>query len=581
MTDLPFLPDEPILAPRHSPAAGAPVPGARARLDAAAPVLAAPVRRDARGTWWLAVLRFAGRFRPGLAATAAADEAVLGRLLTRRAVTIILPLAVVFAAALFAGLHAISDGGRSLEQVDWLRLNIDHVFTESPVFLLFAVVAGAASPALGALFAVAYGALDLVASLRHPYELAPLPFALLGRLAAIWLLWLLVVEIPAFGRMMALSWPRVARSRTVVVMLAAAVTGMSTWIWTQAAVVLIRPPFTWSDLHYLSTAAVMPVQQGGVVFAIAAGLAAGGRAFLAGPAGLLDARVSPAPRQPATGPVAMVRRLGVAALLTVALGGLIDKPLDVVILYGALAGSGPLAAWVSQRTPIGLLVRALPPVARYALGTGLAFGVALALMAPLFAFGGPSEFFSVIVVVGIGIFLVELATMPRSAVADRPRSRVTTLGVAALLGLILVAAVMAAPVGVLADNCSGLGDCWSAPLLAALAAGALPMAMALAKGPPPAPPAPPPSPPPPPHDPAADRERERRNREASKKWWEGERQRQSRNPAFPDNPKLQGMKDRYIDKRIEYYSGPPPTISDDGRPIDRQAFPSSGAGTKA
>ncbi|MEP7082653.1 MAG: hypothetical protein ABI841_06715 [Chloroflexota bacterium] len=512
-------------------------------------------------------------------ASAAADAAAL-RGMPKAAVAVGLPLLVVVLAGVVSATHATSAGQVS-PHVDWLRFQIDDVFTESPLFLLAAIAIGVFSPALGVLLVVVFGVMDLAAAAMQPGELEPLPAALAGRLVAIWLLWLLVVEIPILGRQLGLSWQRVVGNRFAVATLTGVATGGFVWFWTLAATVLVRPVFVWSSLPTgVRLEAIQPVQTAGLAFAVVGGLLAGAVALARGPAGLIH---DPArrPAQPKSrGPLALLRRLVgrvvVAALLTVALGGLISVPLEAVALFAALLVARPLARLVADRTSLGRVARALPPIARYAVAAALSFTVAQLTIAPLYqlaAFdssGNVPQFFSVIVSVAIGIILVELATTPGAPARSRPTAA-SSVGAAVMLVMVLVVLQLAAPLAVLADNCAGLVDCWGTPFLAALAGGGLPMAMAAASQPPKTPP---PAPKP------DQKDRDRDFNQKKKDYWTKEADRQKTDPKYKNWPDLQPQYERYIQKQRDYWSNPPPPKSD-GKSISPQAVGSSGAGTKA
>ena len=616
MSDLPVLLDDPVVRPRRRSASA----------DAAAATSATPATPAAEASllrqtesripwpWWMAPARVAGRIRPALGAAAAAD-ALAFRRLPRLAIWLVPPILVFAVSAVVSISHAERTVIPQVAHVDWLRFATDVVYTESAPFLLFAVIAGALSPALGALLVAVFGVMDIAAATQSPYELHPLPGALVGRLVAIWLLWLLAVEIPVFGRQLGLSWQRLSGNRFAVAILTAVATGAFVWFWTQAALVLIRPVFIWSTLPSgVTLAAVFPTQSAGLAFAVAGGLVAGLGALVRGPAGLLHEADRPSP-PPRAGLVALagrtLRRVVVAALLVVGLGGLISWPLEAVVLFIVLLGAAPLARFVADRTPLGSLVLALPPIARYALATALSFGVAQVTIAPLFRFaavdtsGRYPEFFSVVAAIAIGIVLVQLATTPatRRASAATVASTVT-VALALTGGLFLV--VFLAPLTVAADNCAGLSDCWGVAFFAALTGGALPLLYGMAFAPqkpppptriprgasghepemppgfdPPRPPRPPdyPPPPPPPDRSPEDQQRDDDFNRKKKEYWDGEKERQKRDPEFPNDRDLQRKKDRYIEKQREFWTNPPRTLGD-GHEIDGHALASSGASTR-
>jgi len=331
----------------------------------------------------------------------------------------------------------------------------------------------------------------------------------------------------------------------VVAALLALSTGAFIWIWTQAATVLIRPIFTWSVSRGVTIEAIQPVQVGGIVFAIAGAVVAGGIGLTRGPGGLFDwastqsAGVAARPRA-----VDALRRIVVAALLTVALGGLITAPFEAVILFVALLGSAPLARFVADRTVIGSLVRSLPQIARYVIAAGVAFGLAIVAVPPLY---GPTvlDFFSVIVAVVIGLFVVQVLTTPAANDGGHRATFATTVFVAAVVAGAATVLAFAAPVQVYADNCSGLTDCWTTPLLAALAGASVPFLMAAGAwnaftSPPPRPP--------------------------DQKIWPVWSQKPPEMPPGYDPPTIP--------------KPPPGTYAGDNKPISGAALGSSGAGTR-
>ena len=466
---------------------------------------AAPAKAGRTWPWWMAPVRAVGRWRPMLLATAGPDADGLAGM--GRWPGLVPPVLVVVLCVVVSIFHATSTLSTFSGSTDWFRLSADDVFTDAVAFVLLAILVGTTSPTLGAFLTLVFGILDLAAASVQRNELTPLPWALMGRLVGLWLLWLLVVEIPVLGRGLALATPRVARSRPILAVLVGLTTGLLFWIWTIATPVLIRPVFTWSDNGQPQLASIVPLQQDGLVFAVVAGLAALVGALLRGPRGLMDAPVRPEAPAPTRAPgrtPGWVRRIAVAGLLTIGLGGVIASPLDAVILFVALAGATPFARIIADRTPVGAFVHVVPPLGRYLAGAVIVLVVSSLLMPPLVALGGPTEFFPLIVVIVLGIFVMEVATTAGSGTGRRPPLPATTIGIAAGLTTFLVLTGLLLPGVVLADNCSGLGDCFPQVFAAALAAAAVPALLAAAsKSPPPPPEETPPPPPayPPDYDP--------------------------------------------------------------------------------
>ena len=463
-------------------------PGGRATARTSA--LRSPATIAIPWPWWMAPARVVGRLRPTILAAAAADAVELRRV-PRIAVLLVPPIIVFVLSGIVSWSNASGFIAHPQPRIDWLRFTVDSVYTESAPFLLIAIVLGMFSPGLGVFLVAVFGIMDIAAATSGPYELRPFPKALVGRLIGIWLLWLLVVEVPVFGRQLGLSWRRLAGNRFAVAALTGLTTGAFVWVWTQATMVLIRPVFTWSSMPSgVTLESVHAIQTAGSVFAIVGGVVAGLNALVRGPAGLLlevPARPAPARSRPIEIASVVVRRVVGAAILTIGLGGLISWQLEAVVLFAVLLGAGPLARFVADRTPLGGIVAALPPIVRYAVAAALSFGAAQLIIAPLYHFaavnssGRYPEFFSVVAAIAIGIILVQLAITPGTG--RRASATVaSSAAVALVLGGTLLLVVLGAPVAVAADNCAGLNDCWGTPFLAALSGGALPMAMLFGAG---------------------------------------------------------------------------------------------------
>lgn len=456
---------------------------------------------DARGNrgwpWWMAPARIVGRFHGGLRAASAADATGL-RSLPRAVVVVGLPLLVIVMAAVVSLLHATSVSNHTTLQIDWFRIQVDDLFTESPPFLILAVAIGAFSPALGVFLVCVFGVMDLAAGgvaaeylgiHKVPDPAFTLVAAVTGRLISLGLLWLVVVEIPIIGRQLGLSWRRLGGSRLAVAGLTGAATVTLVWVWTQAATVLIRPVFTWSfPLIQPRVEAVAPIQDAGLVFAIVGGLVAGLVALTRGPSGLLKyATADAAPLPPGGGPGVVrrvIRRLVVAGLLTLLLGGLISVPLEAVLIFATLASARPLAQLVANRTVLGTAVGALPPIVRFAVAAALTLVVAQVTIGPLYDLartdpGRVPDYFSVIVSMLIGVFVVQLATTPASGASRAVPPPIPVAAVVTLLVATVTLLFLASPSPMFADNDAGLLDTWGFKLVAGLAAGALSLFMAV------------------------------------------------------------------------------------------------------
>ena len=190
---------------------------------------------------WARPAQLLHRFHPSLAASVRPDLAVLAKIHPQ--LPMALPLAVVAMVVVFSV----------------LRLTVNQVYTESLIFLLLAVAIGMIAPAAGVLLVILHGVADLIRAFMDPsagYGQYGIIGIIGGRLVSFYLLWLLVVEIPVVGRMV--PWvvmdgdrPASPGARKALAVASAAIAvGLMTWIWTQAAGILIRPVFTWTGLEH-------------------------------------------------------------------------------------------------------------------------------------------------------------------------------------------------------------------------------------------------------------------------------------------------------------------------------------------
>ena len=195
MNELPLLLDEPV-ARRPAVTTGA-------AISPAAPSLSRP------RPLWMAPAWLIGRFRPRLRAAATADALALERY-PRFLVEAGLLLLVLLLVGGFAASHGMHHYQNARAGVEWTRLALADTYLEIPIFLLLAILVGESLPSLGVVLVLVFGVLDIVVAATQLQELTPLPGALAGRLVALWMLWLLVVEIPIFGRSLAGSLRAVA-----------------------------------------------------------------------------------------------------------------------------------------------------------------------------------------------------------------------------------------------------------------------------------------------------------------------------------------------------------------------------------
>ena len=336
---------------------------------------AEPRPRPPAAAWQRPIAATLERLRPGLLPVVGADWA---RGDGFPAAPGLLAIAAVALAALVVGLDLLNlQTGYPEGAVSWLYVRVDHVYAEMPLVVLLVAALGAFSPAAGIVLTLAYGVIAL-AGMTDPYEFSPLPTALLGHAITVWTLWLLAVEAPFAGRLLALT-VAARRSPTALAMATAVATGLLVWIWSQAVPVLLRPATLWTELEDTNLPAVLALQGGGVVYAVAAGVAAGVTARRRGADGLLNPgwiAASAAPIAPAV--PGLARRILAGAAMTAAFGGLITTPLDAVALFVIFAGVGPLAGRVGRLAPVGAL-RAVPGAVRWGIATAVVFGLSWAV----------------------------------------------------------------------------------------------------------------------------------------------------------------------------------------------------------
>ena len=106
---------------------------------------------DNRAFWWMIPARLLGRLRTPLWSAADADREALGRLPVV-VVGVVLPLIAIALAVVPSLIHALATRPFSLAEVDFFRIRVDDVYTESIVFMAGGLILGTISPALGAFF---------------------------------------------------------------------------------------------------------------------------------------------------------------------------------------------------------------------------------------------------------------------------------------------------------------------------------------------------------------------------------------------------------------------------------------------
>lgn len=424
-----------------------------------------PIPNRLRVPWWSRPARFIGHYRPILWSAAHADVWAFERL-PRAWVDIWFPLAIVVLALVPSLFHLLGPGQLTLYQIDFTRLRVDDVYTESFVFMAGALLVGALSPALGAFLVFVFVVFDLVAASQQMNELVPFFPALFGRVVSWWLLWLLAVEVPLIGRSMAASVAAGAGRRLLGVLVAGLATGAFAFIWTLATPTIIRTTFTVSYLRGSTIAAIVMLQNGGLQLTAIGAVTAAAVAWRRGPDRLLGSTVNP-PAWWTQPRVVLARHIAVAAFLTFCLAGVIQEWWYGLVLFAALAGARPVATAVVGRSPIGAALDRLPDVIRVAIALAVAFGITL-LIVPSPTQRNPNTFQGVIIGIAVAVFVVELFT----ARADGGRAfRARPVAAASMLALGLLLLALLAPALAFADNCADAADCYGLGGAAAAAAG--------------------------------------------------------------------------------------------------------------
>lgn len=503
--------------------------------------------------WWMVPAWLIGWVRPNLARATDVDALALGHR-NRVVVGVLLPAVAIVVALVPSIFHALMTAYPVVPEVDYLRIKLEYVYTESLLLMAAAVLMGVFSPALGALFVLSFGAFDLYASSKHPLELFPLQNALLGHLIGYALLWLLAVELPIYGRLLAESAPAGGRERLRVAVAGGVATGAFVFLWTLAVPTLIRPVFTMSAGHTPTYASIAPLQVAGWSVALVAGIGATLLIWWRGGDSVLGRRRAQPGAWWRARPVRVTRHVVAAALLTVGVAGLIVGPRDAVMLFLAFLLARPVASFIVTRTGLDRLTSRLPTTVRVAIAVASAFGVAL-LVVPRFYTNDDIDFFSVIIgLIGV-LVVIEIIGADRpepetleagppdpGPVEPGPIASPVVMGLLAALGLLALSAL--APAVAFADNCADASDCYGLGAGAALAAAGAGALLAGRKRPPPN------------EDAYRQKKLDYINKQIEK---------------HPDNP--------YWQSQHKYWSGDQGPQSDN-KPTSNQAFPSSGAATK-
>lgn len=423
--------------------------------------------------WWALPALGIGLLRPGLREAVLADSFRL-RQLPAVIGAIVLPTLAIGLPVLLSILQA---GTPPNDQPipDAMTITIYDVFTESLPFMVAAFLIGLASPAAGALLVVLYGVGNLVVTAISG-ELEPPLAATYGRLVAVALLWLLVVEIPLLARV-TVEWAIQGESATmskrwVGIIVGAGVVAALAYAWAQAAPTLITIVY-WTTAAWGGPflAAVQPLQQNDLLFA---GVAAAGGVlllairYLGQPVVLTPAaRRSGLSRLPGGSVGAYVLSVGAGLAL---LSGVISSPIDAAVLVVGLVAARPLARLVLSATRLAAPLAQLAGPVRLVLGFGAAAATGWVVLSVL-GVADWSRFSTAVIAIAISVFVVALFTEADQVARQGMAPKVDTPMAATTLGGVLLLAflVLAFPGAVLADNCGDQSDCWTEIFRTALA----------------------------------------------------------------------------------------------------------------
>jgi hypothetical protein len=408
--------------------------------------------------------------RPGLRAATEADQVRLRQ--SPSVVALVLPWAAIVVPLVFSIGTAATPRWFQATPYDQFAFLIYDVFTESTPFMLAGLAIGLASPAAGILFVLSYAIGNLAATVITG-ELDPPLSAAIGRLASFALLWLLVVEIPLLARWAVESFG--ARSgagksgRLVAVGAGALVVTGLTWVWVLFAPISIQTVFwlaspgapflrpVWTLLYY-PLVVIIPA---GVMAAFILGARYLGSAAPAAADVAEDDRAAPV-RQ-------WLPYLSALALAGLLLLGVLQQPLDAVILFAAIVGVPPLARLVLRRSRLAPLLVRIPGPVRLIAGAVVSYPLSLGFLSIV----GPSDvsrWFNTLFALVMSFFIIELlleadALIPAAAIdsaaasddAAGPTIPTVPPVVAGLFALMTLMS-LALPVAVLAHGGSGETD---------------------------------------------------------------------------------------------------------------------------
>jgi hypothetical protein len=423
---------------------------------------------------WMWPARHLDWLRPGLRAATEADARRFRQL--PAIVASLLALAAIAMPLAFSVGTATSPWWFQGNPYDQYAFLIYDVFTESVPFMLAGLAIGLAAPAAGVLVVLSYATGNLAAAIVTG-ELEPPLFATIGRLASFALLWLLVVEVPLLARLAAESFgarsgAAVSRRLVAVGGGALVVTGL-TWAWALIAPISVQTVFwlsqggtpflrpVWTLLYYPHLV-IIPA---GVIAAAILGARYLGTGSPAGLDLAAEGNGSPVRRY--------LTYASAFALTGLVLLGVLEKPLDAVILFASVIAVPPLARLILRATRVAPLLIRVPWPVRLIAGVAVAYAVSLGFL-NLVGDSTVSRWFHTLFALVISFFIIELLLEAEGAIASSRRGRAAenpaVPTVAAGLFALMTLLWLALPMAVLAHGGSGETD-GDAALGAGAAAG--------------------------------------------------------------------------------------------------------------
>lgn len=348
-----------------------------------------------------------------------------------------------------------------------LRTGVTDVYTESFWFLILSVAIGFAAPSLGILLFASHVLFDIIRSFSFSW-------GLLGRATSFWLLWLLVVEIPLGQRAVENSMYRDISGlpervwKRILAGTAALATGTLLFIWSKSVPLMLRPIFTWKGEVPTDQAFVF-VQSGVLSLILGGCIAAVGFLLARCRWGQVGHWAAATGSQDSIATRPRWKELVNYGAVIFLLSGIISGFMDVVLLAIFLFVSKQIAFRIAGQSAVRRIIARTPYFLRFVAAFAITFIAGRVIVAVWLKPVGNSEFFPVILTVGIGIIVFRALTDAQitNDVQASSKSAQATL----LFGVVVL--VLLLPIRAYCNNCADLRDCFgSASAAAAAGAGA-------------------------------------------------------------------------------------------------------------